>query len=289
MSRFSNQTSRSKVTSHHHTTTFGPKVGFTDTSNSYTVGIPKGHSHSTNHWAKGGGVLTFSKQQQQGHHASYSNHLFTPLQDKTTVIPAKHHVEARLFGCGVTPTGPGNIAQARLEQIGRLDAIVRQVEVVVNRFARDVREAEDKKMVGKLRPKLLRSASATEKKIKQAQQYIGQELEKYNLGQGQELDPKSGYTETEIVGLFMVRLGTAARKIYTLGYETPGTELERQDQLNEARKNTTTYAHAPNRNRINLSASSTDPTVVGTYGKYKPPNNYRASGAFFKLDRGQLE
>ena len=152
-----------------------------------------------------------------------------------------------------------------------------------------MREAEDKKIVGKLRPKLLRSASATEKKIKQAQLYIGQELDKYNLGQGQELDPSSGYTETEIVGLFLVRLDTAARKIYTLGYETAGTEIDRRDKISVARKNTATYAHASNRNRINLSASDTDPTVVGTYGKYKQPNNYRASGAFFKLDRGQLE
>ena len=46
------------------------------------------------------------------------------------------HVEARSFGTGLTPTGPGNIPIETLQLLGGLHEIVTQAEISVNRFAR---------------------------------------------------------------------------------------------------------------------------------------------------------
>ena len=263
----------------------GPKVGYLDNavaahfqSNQQPRGASNTLSFQEGH--QGGGVLTFSKQRVQGHHAAYSNHSHVPLQDQT-VDTCKHHIEARQFGTGLTAAGPAHISQATLEMIGQLESIVRQAEVVVNRFARDVRTAEEKRVVGKLRPRLLRAASASENTVLQAQQYLIQQMDRLQLGRGVEIDPTSGETEANIVGMFLVRLETAARKIYTLGYETPGTEIARSTQLTEALKKNGTHTHASGRNLKHLSASASDATVVGTYGRYQQPQLYVASGAFF--------
>jgi hypothetical protein len=177
------------------------------------------------------------------------------------------HVEARSFGKGLTPTGPGNIPIETLQLLGGLHEIVTQAEISVNRFAREVMHAEDKKIVGKMRPRLLRSASATESKIIQVKKYVIQEVDRLDLGKCEKLDPTSGQTESNLVCSFMVRLDAAARKIYTLGFEMPATEIARSVQINNALKNTPVIQS--NRTSNMRHVTGPDGQKIGSYGKYQ--------------------
>lgn len=208
----------------------------------------------------GGGALTWSKQQHQGQHVAYAADVSAPIQCNE-IVKAKHLVEARHFGQGITETGPGRIPHEIMTALGQLDAIVRQAEIVVNRLARDVRDAEEKNVTGKLRPRLLRAASLSEKTVMQAQQQINAQIRLNNLGQTKRIN-NEGETEIDIVQLFTVRLETAARKIYTLGFETPGSELARADQI-KANAGISVYSPPSGKNLRNGQ--------FGSYGRYASP------------------
>ena len=260
----------------------GPRVGYSNSAVSQHLQAssrsPRGskNSRSFQPGYQGGGKLTFSKQREQGNHVMYSRHDSTPLQDQSE-IQAKHHVEARNFGCGLTDNGPGDIPQSTQELLGQLDAIVKQAEIVVNRLARDIRTAEDQRAVGKLRPRLLRAASSAEKTVMQAQAQVNGQIAAQQLGRTNQIDPRTGRTEADLVQLFTVRLETAARKIYTLGFETPGTEVARRKYATDSLKNCQVYSPPSARNLVRVRD---DDGVAGTYGRYQQPQIYTASVAF---------
>ena len=236
---------------------------------------PRSNSRSIQHNI--GGKLTFSKQNDQGNRVVFSQHNSTPLQDQS-FQQQKGHVEARNFGVGLTQQGPGNISQERQELLGQLNALVQQAEIVVNRLARDIRTAEEQNSVGKLRPRLLRAAASAEKIVMNVNEQVNGQINMLQLGQSNQIDPRTGEKESDIVQLFTVRLETAARKIYTLGFETPGTEMSRRKYIVESLANKSVYSPPSARNIRHLGDQNGN--AIGDYGKFQRPNILRASTYF---------
>jgi hypothetical protein len=101
--------------------------------------------------------------------------------------------------------------------------------------------------------------------VLQAQAQVNQQIAMNNLGKTMRTDTQ-GQTEIDIVQLFTVRLETAARKIYTLGFETPGSELARADHI-KANAGISVYSPPNGRNlrTINMDGD------FGTYGRFASP------------------
>ncbi len=237
-------------------------------------GAARGGCSPRSFLSAGAGALTFSKQQTQGSMVSYGARVMgasAPLQDLSGPVRVRHHVDARAFGQGRTVTGPGPIPPDRMMLLGRAEQIVRSAETIVNRLARDVRGAEDRKLFGagralrndlaKSRPRLLRAGAAAEAAVFAAMR----QLEGSGLDSGRGVEggvDGQRRTEGDIVKLFQARLASALNKVTTLGLQQSDRELAGREQIMQAQAQSKYYP-PPNHNMRN--------TAAGSYGRFDKP------------------
>jgi hypothetical protein len=243
------------------------------------------------------GALTFSKTQAQGSMASYGSLVMgggSPLQDVPEgrdALRATHHVDARMFGKSSANAGPPPISRARMLVLGQLDQKCTQAEVVVNRLARECRDAERVCNMGRLRPRLLRAGATAEATV------FGAMREVESSGMGVDNLPhrsQEGLSEAQIVDMFKTRLSTALNKLTTLGLENSTQELSGAAQMKGAQMKSVPYPTS-RKNNINLSGNyqAMDSTLVpyklqGPNVGHQQRNFNDAGGTYGRFDRPQI-